>query len=89
MVGFYIQTDLLDYIYSSGADLFSLTETWLNANDTAAKLEFIPPGSHHPASRAFFACSIVAISSKTLHESSKIFIEYALHDARIQSRTQA
>ena len=38
--------DLLDYMYSSGADLFALTETWLNANDTAAKLEFIPPGTH-------------------------------------------
>ena len=38
--------DLVDYIYSSGADLFALTETWLNANDTAAKFEFIPPGTH-------------------------------------------
>jgi len=38
--------DLLDYIYSSGADLFALSETWLNANDTAAKLEFIPPDTH-------------------------------------------
>ena len=38
--------DLLDYIYSSGADLFALTGTWLNANDTAAKLEFISPGTH-------------------------------------------
>ena len=38
--------DLLDYIYSSGADLFPLTETWLNANDTVAKLEFILPGTH-------------------------------------------
>ena len=38
--------DLLDYISSSGADLFALTETWPNANDTAAKLEFIPPGTH-------------------------------------------
>ena len=35
--------DLLDYIYTSGADLFALTETWLTANDSAAKLEFIPP----------------------------------------------
>ena len=38
--------DLLYYIFSSGADLFALTETWLNANDTVAKLEFIPPGTH-------------------------------------------
>ena len=30
--------DLLDYIYTSGADLFAFTETWLTANDTAAKL---------------------------------------------------
>ena len=36
-----------------------------------------------------FACSILAFSRKALHESSKIFIEYALHVARIQSRTQA
>ena len=33
--------DLQDYIFSSGADLFALTETWLNANNTAAKFEFI------------------------------------------------
>ena len=39
--------DLLDYIYSSGADLFALTETWLNANNTAVKLKFIPPGTHN------------------------------------------
>ena len=38
--------DLLDYIYTSGADLFAFTETWLTANDTAAKLEFIPPQTH-------------------------------------------
>ena len=38
--------DLLDYIYTSGADLFAFTETWLTANDTAAKLEFIPPPTH-------------------------------------------
>ena len=36
-----------------------------------------------------FACSILAFSRKALHESSKIFFEYALHVARIQSRTQA
>ena len=38
--------DLLDYIYTSGADLFAFAETWLTANDTAAKLEFIPPQTH-------------------------------------------
>ena len=38
--------DLLDYAYTSGADLFAFTETWLTANDTAAKLEFIPPQTH-------------------------------------------
>ena len=38
--------DLLDYIYTSGADLFAFTETWLNGNDTAAKMEFIPPQTH-------------------------------------------
>ena len=38
--------DLLDYIYTSGADLFAFTETWLTASDTAAKLEFIPPQTH-------------------------------------------
>ena len=38
--------DLLDYIYTSGADLFAFTETWLTANDTAGKMEFIPPQTH-------------------------------------------
>ena len=38
--------DLLDYIYTSGADLFAFTETWLTANDIAAKMEFIPPQTH-------------------------------------------
>ena len=38
--------DLLDYAYTSGADLFAFTETWLTANDTAAKLEFIPPQTY-------------------------------------------
>ena len=38
--------DLLDYTYTLGADLFAFTETWLTANDTAAKLEFIPPQTH-------------------------------------------
>ena len=38
--------DLSDYIYTSGADLFAFTETWLTANGTAAKLEFIPPQTH-------------------------------------------
>lgn len=37
----------------------------------------------------FFCLSILAFSKKTLQESSKIFIEYALHVARIQARTQA
>ena len=36
----------IDYIYTSGADLFAFTKTWLTANDTAAKLEFIPPQTH-------------------------------------------
>ena len=36
-----------------------------------------------------FDCSILAFSRKALHESSKIFIEYALHVSRIQSRTEA
>lgn len=38
--------DLLDFIYNSDADLFTFTETWLSDKDTAAKLEFIPPGTH-------------------------------------------
>ena len=38
--------DLLDYIYTSGADRFAFTETWRNADDTAAKMEFIPPQTH-------------------------------------------
>ncbi|XP_068704868.1 uncharacterized protein [Montipora foliosa] len=38
--------NLLDYIYTSRADPFAFTETWLTANDTAAKLEFIPPQTH-------------------------------------------
>lgn len=38
--------DILDFIYSSEADLFAFTETWLSENDTAAKLEFIPPRTH-------------------------------------------
>ena len=38
--------DLLDYNYTSGADLFAFTETRLAANDTAAKLDFIPPQTH-------------------------------------------
>ncbi|XP_068713260.1 uncharacterized protein [Montipora foliosa] len=38
--------DLLDYIYTSRADLFAFTETWPTANDTAAKLEFIPSQTH-------------------------------------------
>ena len=33
--------------------------------------------------------SILAFSRKTRHELSKIFIEHALHVARIQFRTQA
>ena len=37
----------------------------------------------------FFCLLDLAFSRKALHESSKIFIEYALHVARIQSRTQA
>ena len=36
-----------------------------------------------------FACSIFAYSRKTLHESSKIFVEHAQHVARILFRTQA
>ena len=39
-------SDLVDYIYTSGAELFAFTETWLTVNDTAAKLEFIPPQTH-------------------------------------------
>ena len=39
--------DFLDYIHTSGADLFAFTETWLTANDTAAKLELIPPETHN------------------------------------------
>ena len=30
--------DLLYYIFSSGADLFALPETWLNANDTESEM---------------------------------------------------
>ena len=37
----------------------------------------------------FFCLLDLVFSRKALHESSKIFIEYALHVARIQSRTQA
>ena len=40
-------SDLVNYIYASRADLFAFTETWLTANDTAAKLEFIPPQTHN------------------------------------------
>lgn len=39
-------SDLLDFIYSSDADLFAITETWLSDDDTAAKLEFIPSETH-------------------------------------------
>ena len=34
-----------------------------------------------------FPCLISAYSEKTLRESSKIFVEHALHAARIQFRT--
>ena len=36
-----------------------------------------------------FACSILAHSRNTLHESSKIFVTHALHVARIQLQSQA
>ena len=36
-----------------------------------------------------FTCPILAYSRKTLHESSKFFVEHALHVARIQLQTQA
>ena len=36
-----------------------------------------------------FACPILACSRKTLHESSKVFVEHALHVAWMQIRTQA
>ena len=39
----------------------------------------------HPASRAFLLLARFWRSRERLHESSKIFIEYALHVARIQS----
>ena len=38
--------DLVYYIFTSLADLFAFTEKWFTANDTAAKLEFIPSQTH-------------------------------------------
>lgn len=35
---------LLDYFSESGADVFALTETWLNTNDSAVCNEFTPAG---------------------------------------------
>ena len=35
---------LLDYFCKSGADIFALTETWLNTNDSAVCAEITPPG---------------------------------------------
>ena len=43
----------------------------------------------HPASRAFLLLTRFWSTPKTLHESSEIFLEHALHVARIQIRTQA
>ena len=36
-----------------------------------------------------FPCLFSAYPEKTLRESSKIFVEHALHAARVQFRTQA
>ena len=35
---------LLDYFFSTDAELIAITETWLTPNDLAAKLEITPPG---------------------------------------------
>ena len=58
---------------------------FLYFHENRAELSSLPPCKQSLS----FACSILAFSRKALHESSKIFIEYALHVARIQSRTQA
>ena len=35
---------LLDYFCKYGADVFALTKTWLNTNDSAVCTEITPPG---------------------------------------------
>ena len=64
---------------------------WTPPEGQFASLDFFTKKCRHaPCKQSLsFACSILAFSRKALHESSKIFIEYALHVARIQSRTQA
>ena len=49
------------------------------------------PGGMYPASRAFLSLLQLHLpySRKTLHQSSKSFVEHALHVAREQFRTQA
>ena len=49
---------------------------------SAVASEYLYP---HPVSRVFlsFVCLILVNSRKTVHESSKIFIEHALHIARL------
>ena len=66
--------DFLDYIHTSGADLFAFTETWLTANDTAAKLELIPPETHnfvHHNRSGRKVGELVCSSDKTLAEEDR------------------
>ncbi len=39
-----ISADFLDYVSTSRADIFALTETWFTELDTAHKIEITPPG---------------------------------------------
>ena len=73
--------------------LSHLTESSLMmaAQFTAMNFIYSPPQIHTFTLLAEpFSCLFdFAFSRKALHESSKIFIEYVLHVARIQSRIQA
>ena len=49
-----LAADFLELVSDYKADLFALSESWLTANDTAAKLEIIPSGyklMNHPRIR--------------------------------------
>ncbi|CAH3179354.1 unnamed protein product [Porites evermanni] len=52
-----LAADFLELVSDYKADLFALSESWLTANDTAAKLEIIPSGyklmNHPPCTKSF------------------------------------